>query len=58
MGDQRRRIEAALSAPLPPGPTAWPVVESSEDDDEGAGDDEDLQKQSFTDAPATPGDEP
>ena len=58
MGDQRRRIEAALSAPLPLGPTAWPVVESSEDDDEGAGDDEDLQKQSFTDAPATPGDEP
>ena len=58
MGDQRRRIEAALSAPLPPGPTAWPGVESSEDDDEGAGDDEDLQKQSFTDAPATPGDEP
>ena len=58
MGDQRRSMEAALSAPLPSGPTAWPVVESSEDDDEGAGDDEDLQKQSFTDAPATPGDEP
>ena len=34
------------------GPTAWPVVASREDDDEGAGDDEDLQKQSFTGTPA------
>lgn len=58
MGDQRRRIEAALGAPLPLGPTAWPVVESGEDDDEEAGDDEVVQNQSSTDAPATPGDEP
>ena len=58
MGDQRRRIEAALGAPLPQGPTAWPVVESGEDDDEEAGDDEVVQNQSSTDAPATPGDEP
>ena len=58
MGDQRRRIEAALGAPLPQGPTAWPVVESGEDDDEEAGDDEVDHNQSSPDAPATPGDEP
>ena len=58
MGDQRRRIEAALGAPLPQGPTAWPVVESGEDDDEEAGDDEGVQTQSPPGAPATPGDGP
>ena len=53
LADQRRRIEAALNAPLPEGPTAWPVVETSEEDE-----DEGDQNQSSADAPATPGDEP
>lgn len=55
MGDQRRRIEAALSAPLPLGPTAWPVVDSADDDEDGDGEVE--PNQSSPDAPATPDDE-
>ncbi len=42
---------AALSAPLPAGPTAWPVEEFIEDKDEGDEQDSEM------DSPATPDDE-
>ena len=38
LGDAEQRIAAAKAQPLPAGPTAWPVVETAEEDADAADD--------------------
>jgi hypothetical protein len=51
-------ITAAKAQPLPAGPTAWPVVENEEPDDEDGGEDTDAAQAPGASQSATSGEEP
>jgi ferredoxin len=51
-------ITAAKAQPLPAGPTAWPVVENEEPDDEDGGEDTDAAQAPGVSQSATSGEEP
>ena len=51
LADLDKKKVAARTAPLPVGPTAWPVTESEDEAEEGS------EQETAGDAPATPSDE-
>ena len=64
MADQQRRVAAALQAPLPSGPVEWPRPVGTDDGEEGAVEDGDVEGSADAEMdsekaapPATPGDD-
>ena len=62
--DRQRRVAAALQAPLPSGPVEWPRPVGTDDGEEGAVEDGDVEGSADAEMdsekaapPATPGDD-